>query len=156
MPVVPLKLFSLAAGISARPATKSELQNFSIPRSHSLSWRLGRAVVRARAAGTISTVEQDLIEEFGGLQSARKIFEGKIVGIGQSIRKGHSHGTLIIDKLKDYEKEGHQRVESDGPERVVVPFINENLVVNAFYASGEEKVRPVIMFQMVFGSQANA
>ncbi|KAK0101979.1 hypothetical protein ONS96_005947 [Cadophora gregata f. sp. sojae] len=81
----------LAAGISARPCTKTELQQFSIPRSHSLAWRLGRAVVRARAKGTIANVHHDLITEFGGPRTAKKVFEGKIVGVGNTTYKGHSY-----------------------------------------------------------------
>lgn len=105
----------------------------------SLSWRLGRAVVLARSRGTIATVHEDLIQELGGPQSAKKIFEGKIVGIGQSLVKGHSHGNLIIEKLKDYEKD-NDKGDDNGPERISIPFINENLVVEATYASGEKKV----------------
>lgn len=68
------------------------------------------------------------------------MFEGKIVGIDQSIYKGHSHGTLVIEKLKDYEKDSDTVGEDDGPEKVMIPFINENLVVEELYASGEKKV----------------
>lgn len=106
----------------------------------SLSWRLGRAVVRARAKGTIGTVHEDLIHEFGGPESARKIFEGKIVGIGQSLYKGHSYGNLIIEKLKGYENGSGNGGLDNGPEKVSIPFMNENLVVEATYASGEKKV----------------
>lgn len=106
----------------------------------SLSWRLGRAVILARSRGTIATVHQDLIREFGGTRSASKVFEGKIVGIGQSLYKGHSLGTLIIEKLKDYEKETKNSGDENGPDKVSIPFINENLLVEAIYATGEKKV----------------
>lgn len=81
-----------------------------------------------------------LIKEFGGPQSARKVFEGKIVGIGQSLYKGHSYGTLIVEKLKDYEKDDSSEGDGNGPEKISIPFVNENLVVEAFYSSGEKKV----------------
>ncbi|KUJ08498.1 uncharacterized protein LY89DRAFT_332024 [Mollisia scopiformis] len=130
----------LAAGISARPTTKSELQQYGIPKSMSLSWRLGRAVLHARTRGTIATVHEDLIQEFGGPQSASKVFEGKVVGVGQSVHKGHSYGTLVIEKLKDYEKDNDGGSKDNGPEKVSIPFINENLRVEAVYASGEKKI----------------
>lgn len=106
----------------------------------SLSWRLGRAVIRARSRGTIATVHEDLIQEFGGPTTASKIFEGKIVGIGQSLYKGHSHGMLVIEKLKDYDKDSISEDDGKGPDKITIPFINENLVVEATYASGETKV----------------
>ncbi|CZR51783.1 related to N-methylhydantoinase A/acetone carboxylase, beta subunit [Phialocephala subalpina] len=109
------EMFSLAAGISARPIPKIELQQNGIPKSLSLSWQLGRAVVRARSKGTIATVHEDLIEEFGGPQSAKKVFEGKI---------------------KDDSKGG----DEDGPEKVAISFVNENLVVEATYKSEETKI----------------
>ncbi|KAH8892391.1 hydantoinase [Thozetella sp. PMI_491] len=131
----------LAAGISAKPISKSELQQWSVHKSMSLSWRLGRAVLRARAASTISTLHHDIITEFGGPQSAKKVFEGKIVGIGQTIHKGRSHGNLVIEKLKDYEKDQVGGGESDdGPVKISIPFMNENLILEATYASGETKV----------------
>lgn len=135
---------SLAAGITARPCTKTELQHFSIPKSQSLAWRLGRAVAKARVKGTIANVHNDLITEFGGPQTARKVFEGKIVGIGNTTYKGHSYGKLIIEKFKDYEKESEAGESDDsGPEKVEIPFKNENLLVEAFYKDGEKKVSPV-------------
>ena len=62
------------------------------------------------------------------------------MAIEQSLYKGHSHGTLIIEKLKEYEKETLNEKSEGGPERVRIPFINENLMIAATYASGEEKV----------------
>lgn len=106
----------------------------------SLSWRLGRAVVLARSRGTLATVHEDIIQDFGGPQAASKVFEGKIVRIEQSIYKGHSHGTLVIEKLTDYEKETMNGSDTGGPEKVRIPFINENLFVEATYTSGEKKV----------------
>ena len=136
-----MDILSLAAGISARPCTKTELQNYSIPKSQSLAWRLGRAVVRARSKGIIANVHHDLITEFGGPQTAKKVFEGKIVGIGNTIYKGHSYGKLIIEKLKDYEKESESSESDDsGPEKIEIPFKNENLLVEASYKDGEKKV----------------
>ncbi|KAJ9150395.1 Hydantoinase [Pleurostoma richardsiae] len=130
----------LGSGIAARPAGKSELQHCSVPRSMSLSWRLGRAVHLARSAGNIGTVHKDLIREFGGPQSARKVFEGKIIGIVQSLQGSRSHGTLVIEKLKDYERESDYKDDTDVPESVRIPFLNENLVLEATYSSGEKKI----------------
>ncbi|KAL5316895.1 hypothetical protein ACEPPN_015947 [Leptodophora sp. 'Broadleaf-Isolate-01'] len=131
----------LAAGITARPCSKTELQNYSIPKSQSLSWRLGRAVVRARSKGTIANVHHDLITEFGGPQTAKKVFEGKIVGIGNTIYKGK----LVIEKLKDYEKESGSIGGDDfGPEKIEIPFKNENLLVEGSYKDREKKILTMV------------
>lgn len=135
------------AGIAARPAGKKELKEFGCLRSVSLAWRLGRAVCQARARGAITTVHDDLIREFGGPQTARKVFEGKITGIEQRLYGGRSQGTLVIEKLKDHEKEnedvpgatGAHTDDEEGPEKLWIPFVNENLVVEATYPSGEKK-----------------
>ncbi|KAL1902749.1 hypothetical protein Sste5346_001193 [Sporothrix stenoceras] len=135
------------AGIAARPAGKKELKEYGCLRSVSLAWRLGRAVCQARARGAITTVHEDLIREFGGPQTARKVFEGKITGIEQRLYGGRSQGTLVIEKLKDHEKEneevggasGSGTDDEEGPEKLWIPFVNENLVVEATYPSGEKK-----------------
>lgn len=53
------------------------------------------------------------------------------------MHKGHNHGKVIIE---DYEKDNDDGGDEDGPENVAIPFINENLVVEATYKSGETKV----------------
>ncbi|CAK7197644.1 hypothetical protein SEUCBS139899_000292 [Sporothrix eucalyptigena] len=132
------------AGIAARPAGKKELKEYGCLRSVSLAWRLGRAVCQARARGAITTVHEDLIREFGGPQTARKVFEGKITGIEQRLYGGRSQGTLVIEKLKDHEKENEEVTsgssdDEEGPEKLWIPFVNENLVVEATYPSGEKR-----------------
>ncbi|KAL3418384.1 hydantoinase [Phlyctema vagabunda] len=128
-----------AAGGVSRPLTGTQLRSVAIPKTHSLAWRLGRAVAIARSRATISTVSDDIIQEFGGSQSAGKIFAGKIVGVGQKLYKGHSYGNLVIQKLADYEREAGEATE-DGIEQLSIPFMNENLVVEASYTSGEKKI----------------
>lgn len=95
----------------------------------------------------MNTVHEDLIREFGGSQSARKVFEGKITGIEQSLIGGRSHGTLVIERLKDYESEIASTTNEDLPEKVRIPFLNENLVLEATYVSGEKKVSFVRLLQ---------
>ncbi|CAK7270485.1 hypothetical protein SEPCBS119000_004115 [Sporothrix epigloea] len=135
------------AGIAARPVGKKELKEYGCLRSVSLAWRLGRAVCQARARGAMTTVHEDLVREFGGPQAARKVFEGKITGIEQRLYGGRSQGTLVIEKLKDHEKEngetdsgnGGALSDEEGPEKLWIPFVNENLVVEATYPSGEKR-----------------
>ena len=72
------------------------------------------------------------------------------MGIGDTIYKGHSYGKLIVEKLKDYEKESEGGESDDfGPEKVEIPFKNENLLVEAFYKDGEKKVCPTSKAKVV-------
>lgn len=120
------------------------MRGTGILKSHSLAWRLGRAVALARQRGTTSTVAEDIIQVFGEV-AAGKVFEGKIVGVGQRLYKGHSYGEVVVEKLRDYERDSNDVVESDNatitPERVRIPFKNENLIVEAEYAGGDRAVR---------------
>ena len=118
------------------------MRSKAIPNTHSLAWRLGRAVATSKKRGSIGTVAEDIIQEFGGDKSAKKVFSGKIVGVGHALRAGHSYGDLVIQKLQEYENENLD-TEYDGVESIHIPFKNENLVIEAHYASGEKKVRGV-------------
>lgn len=122
------------------------MREMGILKSHSLAWRLGRAVALAKRKGAVSAVADNIIEVCGE-KSAGKLFEGKIVGVGQRLYKGHSYGEVVVEKLRDYERDGISNNSSGDdeqeflPERVRIPFKNENLIVEAEYASGEKKVR---------------
>ncbi len=135
------------AGIAARPVGRQELKDFGVLRSVSLAWRLGRAVCQARARGAVGTVHEDLVREFGGPQAARKVFEGKITGIEQRLFGGRSQGTLVIERLKDHEREEEEAVaeaatdsSDEEAQRLMIPFVNENLFVEATYPSGATKI----------------
>lgn len=118
------------------------MRETGVLKSHSLAWRLGRAVALARQRGTTSTVAEDIIQVFGE-GAAGKVFEGKIVSVGQRLYKGHSYGEVVVEKLRDYERNSNEVVESDvaAPERVRIPFKNENLIVEAESSNGERTVR---------------
>lgn len=123
------------------------MREMGILKSHSLAWRLGRAVALARQKGAISTVADNIIKVCGE-KSAGKIFEGKIVGVGERLYKGHSYGEVVVEKLRDYERDATFDSQAGNneealPERVRIPFKNENLIVEAEYASGEKKARNI-------------
>ncbi|GAD97362.1 hydantoinase [Paecilomyces variotii No. 5] len=138
-----------AAGSANRPLTAKQMCEMGILKSHSLAWRLGRAVALARQKGVISTVADNIIEVCGE-KSAGKLFEGKIVGVGQRLYKGHSYGEVVVEKLRDYEWDGISRnvagvdEQESLPERVRIPFKNENLIVEAEYASAEKKTLAMV------------
>ncbi|KKA27994.1 hypothetical protein TD95_003300 [Thielaviopsis punctulata] len=129
-----------AAGIACRPVSKAELQRSSIQKSISLAWRLGRAVSIAQTTGAVKTVPDRLIHEFGGPGSAGKMFEGKIVSVGQYLMKGHTYGRLVIERLAQHERDTQEQNEDETFFKVEIPFVNENLVLEGVTATGEHKV----------------
>ncbi|PHH49839.1 hypothetical protein CFIMG_007607RA00001 [Ceratocystis fimbriata CBS 114723] len=128
-----------AAGIACRPVSKSELQNCAIRKSISLAWRLGRAASIAQAIGATDATPERIVSEFGGQTNAGKVFEGKIVGVGQYLSKGHTYGRLTIERLAEGEGNECQGKYGDLV-RVEIPFINENLVLEGITRSGERKI----------------
>ncbi|KAJ9248981.1 hypothetical protein DTO207G8_7049 [Paecilomyces variotii] len=106
-----------SAGSANRPLTGKQMREMGILKSHSLAWRLGRAVALARQKGAISTVADNIIKVCGE-KSAGKIFEGKIVGVGERLYKGHSYGEVVVEKLRDYERDAtfdNQAGNNEGP-----------------------------------------
>ncbi|KAL5628396.1 hypothetical protein BROUX41_003144 [Berkeleyomyces rouxiae] len=127
-----------AAGVACRPVSKSELQTRAIRNFISLAWRLGRAVSISQATSTTSTAPKRIISEFGGPGNAGKIFQGKIVGIGQYLFKGHTYGRLVVDQMAQDES-SQEESETGDFVRVEIPFVNENLVLYGITANGERK-----------------
>ncbi|KAJ9295481.1 hypothetical protein DTO271G3_5937 [Paecilomyces variotii] len=137
-----------SAGSANRPLTAKQMREMGILKSHSLAWRLGRAVALARQKGAISTVADDIIKVCGE-KSAGKLFEGKIVSVGERLYKGHSYGEVVVEKLRDYERDRTSDNEAGNneeplPDRVRIPFKNENLIVEAEYASGDKKTLAMV------------
>lgn len=92
----------------------------------SLSWRIGREVVRARKENRIDSVAESIIDAVGGSETGRVLFKGKIVGVERKLYMGHVYGEVII--------------ESTGTEyagKIKIPFKNENIAAIRIPDSGE-------------------
>ncbi|OJD12468.1 hypothetical protein AJ78_06939 [Emergomyces pasteurianus Ep9510] len=134
-----------AAGATGVPISGSDMCRFGIVNTHSLAWRLGRAVSLARQGGHFFTVAEDIIREFGGEQSAKVIFNGKIISVEHSLSAtAHTTGKVVLQQLSPDEL-GIDGIElPKGPERVVVEFVNENLSVKGINYDGSEEYIAVV------------
>ncbi|KAK2746156.1 hypothetical protein FQN55_005785 [Onygenales sp. PD_40] len=137
-----------AAGATGRPITASDMRRFGILNSHSLAWRLGRAVSLARQQGRLFGVAGDIIREFGGEQCAAVIFRGKIVSVEHSLSaSAHTTGKVVLQRLSADELGGGDEDGEGGVvgfEKVVVEFVNENLSVKGVSENGEEEYLAVV------------
>ncbi|EFX06405.1 hydantoinase/oxoprolinase [Grosmannia clavigera kw1407] len=117
-------------GMAARPTTKAVIERCAVANTLSLAWRVGRAIARAAATNTTSTVAEQMIEECGGPDAAKVLFRGKIVAVDRRLHLGHSYGEIRIEQMQQSELETtaetqHAAVATGGS--VTIPFKNENL-----------------------------
>ncbi len=84
---------------NARTLTAEEFVNQGILHTHSAAWRIGRAVklVQSGCWAGDGTSADAIVEESGGPNSAKILFEGKIVEMSNRLIKGHSIGQLIVE-----------------------------------------------------------
>jgi DUF917 family protein len=71
------------------PVTGAEMKRWVVYNTLSQTWRIGRAVVRARRENRVDAVAEIIVEECGGVGAAKVLFKGKIVGVTRTLRKGH-------------------------------------------------------------------
>ncbi|KAF5635409.1 d-amino acid hydantoin hydrolase (hydantoinase) [Fusarium sp. NRRL 25303] len=128
-------------GMAAKPTTTEYVRSYGVLNTCSLAWRIGRCIARSVYSNQLSTVAESIIEEAGGLKSARVLFRGKIVEVERRLYKGHSHGALRIEAFDEHVDEdgGSERmtpVVSGGTLRI--PFKNENILAEHTSADGSE------------------
>lgn len=134
-----------AAGASGAPISGKKMRDVGIPNTFSLAWRLGRAVAVARQAGHVAGVPRALIAAAGGERSAKVLFQGKIRGVRSTLTTtAHSLGEVTVERLADSEMETDVDRIGEGLVEIVVPFMNENLVVKGKMEDGSEKVCVVL------------
>ncbi|EPE06204.1 hydantoinase [Ophiostoma piceae UAMH 11346] len=119
-------------GMAARPTTKSIVQRCAVLNTFSLAWRLGRAIARAAATNTTSTVAEQMINECGGPGAAKLLFRGKIVAVDRRLHMGHSYGEIRIEQVRAADVESSEPEETEiAPVAtggfLTIPFKNENL-----------------------------
>ncbi|KAL1303610.1 hypothetical protein AAFC00_006974 [Neodothiora populina] len=117
-------------GCAEGPVTGAETKRWVVEHTISLSWRIGRAVAKARQSNRIDTVADAIIDEVGGVDSAKVLFRGKIVGVERTLRMGHVYGEVIIEAGD---------AESTFNGKVKIPFKNENIAALALNDDGTEE-----------------
>ena len=124
-----LELGTPRAGFAARPQSGDAVKTQAVPNTLSMAWRIGRAIkTKQDAHGLADTI----IDEVGGRECARKLFEGKITNVERNWEKGHMYGLAEI--------RGH-----DEKDQTVcrIPFKNENIAVQ-LQRSQDEKVETLV------------
>ena len=118
-----------SAGVVSRPLTAEEFLDQGLLNTHSLSWRIGRAVRLAQRAFGEGTAADAIIEQCGGAESAAIIFEGKIIDVSNILFKGHSIGQLLIEghSPKSLEPEMEDSSGAISNAHLRISFKNENL-----------------------------
>lgn len=119
-------------GCAKGPFPGSKTKKYIIENTLSLAWRIGRAVALCRQRNMIDRVDEAIINEVGGPQSAKALFRGKIVAVERKLIKGHAYGEVIIDAMEDTR-------QLDVGERMLIPFKNENIIARVVIG-GNEKV----------------
>lgn len=124
-----------AVAVAEAPVSGAECRRWVVENTISQSWRIGRAVARARNENKIDTVAEIILEECGGPQSGKVLFKGKIVGVERTLRMGHTYGECIIEGA-DIVDDGDSVVSQDEPSQfegfIKIPFKNENIAAIKF------------------------
>ena len=131
-----------SAGVVSRPLTAEEFLDQGLLNTHSLSWRIGRAVRLAQKAFGEGTAADAIIEQCGGADAAAIIFEGKIIDVSNILFKGHSIGQLLIEghSPKNLEPEMENSSGATSNAHLRISFKNENLNAEVTKGRGSGKV----------------
>ncbi|KAF4494462.1 D-amino acid hydantoin hydrolase (hydantoinase) [Fusarium agapanthi] len=127
-------------GAADTPVTGEETKRWAIEHTLSQSWRIGRAVARARKENRIDNVAETIIEECGGRGAGKVLWKGKIIGVERSLRKGHVYGECLIEGADVRDEHVASRDISEQFMRVVkIPFKNENIAALRVHPDRKEE-----------------
>ncbi|RDW95217.1 DUF917-domain-containing protein [Coleophoma crateriformis] len=130
-----------SVGCAEGPVTGADTKKWVVEHTISLSWRIGRAVARARQFNQIDNVAESIIDEVGGDGSAKVLFKGKIVGCDRTLRMGHVYGEVIIEGADANEPPNGKKQYRN---KMKIPFKNENIAAYEVEADGTEKVVGIV------------
>jgi len=129
-------------GYAGRPTEGYLVKEFAVKNSYSLAWRIGKQIAYSQQTNSTDQVVDRIINEVGGLSSAKKLFTGKITSVEQKLYKGHSYGQIIITAFGADEQDDSTSnipfVENKGTLRI--PYKNEIMYAEHEYESNK-KVR---------------
>ncbi|RYC62997.1 hypothetical protein CHU98_g3227 [Xylaria longipes] len=116
------------------PVAGDECKRWAVENTISQSWRIGRAVARARRSNQVDNVAETIIAECGGAEAGRVLWKGKIVGVERTLRMGHVYGECIIEGADVVDDDNYDRGNNqDLPAAsrfhglLKIPFKNENI-----------------------------
>ncbi|KAI0430617.1 hypothetical protein F5Y09DRAFT_223202 [Xylaria sp. FL1042] len=123
-------------GTADAPISGEECKRWVVENTISQSWRIGRAVVRARRSNRVDNVAEMIIAECGGAESGRVLFKGKIVGVHRTLKTGHVYGECLIEGMDVTDSDDRHSFATQeirkSPSRqfqglLKIPFKNENI-----------------------------
>ncbi|KAH8675957.1 hypothetical protein BX600DRAFT_377533 [Xylariales sp. PMI_506] len=126
-----------AVGVAEGPVSGAECKRWVVKHTISQSWRIGRAVARARKFNRVDNVAETILGECGGADAGRVLFKGKIVGVERVLRNGLLYGECIIEAADIVDDQ--QNSSSSGKPQfeglIKIPFKNENIAAIKFTRS---------------------
>lgn len=121
-------------GCAEGPVSGAETRRWVVEHTISESWRIGRAVERARRENRVDQVAEEIVKEVGGSQAAKVLWKGKIVRVTRTLRMGHIYGECVIEGMDVVRtKEAESGALDDGERQgqykglIKIPFKNENI-----------------------------
>lgn len=122
------------AGCAEGPVSGIETRRWVVEHTISQSWRIGKAVERARRENRVDQVAEEIVKEVGGSQAAKVLWKGKIVRVTRTLRMGHVYGEVFIEGMdvareENGQEDGLPNSEMQGQFTglIKIPFKNENI-----------------------------
>lgn len=119
-------------GCAEGAVSGAEARRWAVEHTISESWRIGRAVARARRENRVDRVAEDIVEAVGGAQAAKVLWKGKIVRVTRTLRTGHVYGECVVEGMDvagaGSEEAGGDRAAAQQFKGLIkIPFKNENI-----------------------------
>ncbi|KAF4427372.1 D-amino acid hydantoin hydrolase (hydantoinase) [Fusarium acutatum] len=133
-------------GAADAPVTGEETKRWAVEHTLSQSWRIGRAVARARKENRVDNVAETIIEECGGPGAGKVLWKGKIIGVERTLRNGHVYGECLIegaDVRDEHVASGDTSEQFKGV--VKIPFKNENIAALRVHPDRKEEIQEDIL-----------
>lgn len=119
------------AGCAEGPVSGAETRRWVVEHTISESWRIGRAVERARRENRVDQVAEEIVKEVGGPSAAKVLWKGKIVRVTRTLRMGHIYGEVFIEGMDVARTEdgdiGSGQAQGQFTGLIKIPFKNENI-----------------------------
>ncbi|KAI6772160.1 hypothetical protein HG530_003118 [Fusarium avenaceum] len=116
-------------GAADAPVTGAETKRWAVEHTLSQSWRIGRAVARARKENRVDNVAEIIIDECGGPGAGKVLWKGKIIGVERTLRNGHVYGECLVEGA-DIRDEDNSTLGDNSEQfkgAIKIPFKNENI-----------------------------
>ncbi|KAF3056242.1 Hydantoin utilization protein A [Daldinia childiae] len=119
-------------GFADPPVTGAECKRWAVEHTISQSWRIGRAVAKARKSNRVDNVAETILAECGGPEAGKVLWKGKIVGVERTLRMGHIYGECIIEGADVVDDDTGVKAHPTPSQpqfqgRIKIPFKNENI-----------------------------